>query len=79
VTAITERKVVGRPLTRMSSIRLSPKLESEIASDAKASRNQAQFSRARTCSDSARVWRSTTMTLTRTAMARAASTLRRSR
>ena len=72
-------KLGGRPLTRISCFRLSPKLDSEITSAARASRNQAQFRWASTCSDSASVWRSMTMTLTRTATARAASRLRRTR
>ena len=77
--AITVPKLGGWPLTRISCLLLSPKLDREISSDARASRNQAQFRWASTCSDSASVWRSTTMTLTRTAMAKAASTLRRTR
>ncbi len=75
--AITELKLAGLPPTRSSCLRLSPKLARETASEASASRNQAQFSLASTCSDSASVWRSTTMTLTRTTTASAASMLRR--
>ena len=43
VIASTERRLAGRPLTCISSFLLSPKLPSEIASEASASRNQAQF------------------------------------
>jgi len=77
VIAITELKLAGRLPTRSSCLRLSPKLARETASEANASRNQAQFSRVSTCSDWDSVWRSTTMTLTRTTTARAASALRR--
>lgn len=77
--AITDLNVARWPSTRISCVRLSPKLARETASDARASRNQAQSRFASTCSDSASVWRSTTMTLTRTATAKTASMLRRSR
>ena len=75
---MTELSLVRRPLTRTSSVLLSPKLVRETASDASASRNHAQFRWASTCSESARVCRSMTITLTRTARASATSMVRRS-
>ena len=74
---MTDPNPVCPPLTRTRIVRLRPKLLSEIASAATASRNQPTFRLVSTCKDSARVWRSMTMTLIRTAMARAASRLRR--
>jgi len=77
VIVITEPSPVFPPVTRTRRLRLSPKLVSEIASAATASRNQPTFRLVSTRKDSARVWRSTMMTLISTAMASVASRLRR--
>ena len=77
VIIITDPNPICLPLTCTRIVRLRPKLVSEIASAATASANQPAFRLASTCKDSARVWRSMTMTLIRTAMASAASRLRR--
>ena len=76
---ITDPNPICLPLTRTRRLRLSPKLVSEIASAATASRNQPTFRLVSTRSDLASVRRSMTITLTRTAMARAASRLQGSR
>lgn len=75
VIIITDPNPICLPLTCTRIVRLRPKLVSEIASAATASANQPAFRLASTCKDSARVWRSMTMTLIRTAMASAASRL----
>ena len=77
VIIITDPNPICLPLTCTRIVRLRPKLVSEIASAATASANQPAFRLASTCKDSARVWRSMTLTLIRTAMASAASRLRR--